>query len=159
MLKIGKLALIPAIAGLSIGGSLLGIAAASPGGSSPQVIQLTAVSGRAQVHTSGPHGRPVPGDYLVFTQSLYYDAQLKHPAGDAFIQCVFEGSGQNSSCTANATLTGRGSLTVEGRTSGGHGSASIGILGGTGEFRDATGQADIEHLGNKVQTVVLHLDS
>jgi hypothetical protein len=157
MFKLAKLAIVPAVVGLAIGGTLMGMAAASPSGS-PQVIRLTAVNGRTQVHTSGPGGRPVPGDYLVFSQSLYYDAAMHHPAGTAFIQCVLEFTRQNTTCTANATLTGRGSLVVEGRGTAAT-TGSLAIVGGTGEFRDATGQADLTGLNHRVQTVVLNLDS
>lgn len=120
-------------------------------------VRLTAVQTHTRTFFTGPHGSPQPGDHLVFQQSLFYDAAQQMPAGTAFISCTFDWS-SNTACTANARLTDRGQVFLDGYVPNTP-TFTIAIAGGTGEFADVRGTAVVTGAGQTLQTITLHIQS
>jgi hypothetical protein len=146
-----------AAAALVTGGVVVTSASAISSPASTYTIHLTAVQTNERNFFTGPHGSPQPGDHIAFQQRLFYDAQRKDLAGFAFITCTFD-FGNQSACTADATLYHRGGIVVEGISPNSN-SFSLAIVGGTEEFADAGGSADVSGGGGHVQTIVLHIEN
>jgi hypothetical protein len=141
-----------------VGGGVWATSAAGPQSpTNAYTIRLTAVQTNTRTFFTGPHGAPQPGDHLVFQQRLFYDAQRHDPAGTAFINCTLDFNA-NDSCIANADLTNRGQLVIDG-LGGNAPNFSIAIVGGTGEFTNVGGTAEVLNSGRTVQTIVLHVQS
>jgi hypothetical protein len=117
-------------------------------------VHLTAVQTNERNFFTGPHGSPQPGDHIVFQQRLFYDSERHQLAGTALITCTFAFTNQDA-CTADAVLYHRGGLVVEG-LSPNTPTFSLAIVGGTQEFADSGGWAEVSGSGS-VQTIVLHI--
>jgi hypothetical protein len=155
-----KTAAATSVALAVVGGGVWVASAAAPRSpTNAYTIRLTAVQTNFRGFFTGPHGSPQPGDHFVFQQELFYDAHQHDPAGTAFITCTFDFDVPvGTSCSANAVLNHRGQLVVDGLITNGP-TASIAIVGGTGEFTGVGGTADVLNGGHTVQTLVLHIQS
>lgn len=130
---------------------------ASTAAANEHTIRLTVVETHSATFFTGPGGSPQPGDRLVIQQDAFYDAKQQKPAGTVFIECTFTWS-DPAACTANVLLTNRGQLLLSALSIFGP-SITVAILGGTGEFTDVGGTAELIQVSPTVGTDILHIQA
>jgi hypothetical protein len=138
-----------AIAGIGAGGIA---AAAEKDGTSRETIVLAARQTDVAVGVhSGTPNMPAPGDTFVIRQQL---RSAGRDVGAAIITCTAAFRGEFA-CQADIDLTGRGHIEIQGVTQ--RGQSELAVTGGTGEFRDAAGQATLVGAGDVDQQLTVHL--
>jgi hypothetical protein len=130
--------LVPVIL-ISTSGLLVGCG----GGSDETTIKLIEHAETDTVRHIGPaNEEDSVGDVLAFANPVYESANKKQ-AGTDNGQCVRTAVGKAWECIWTVSLEG-GQLTVEGPFYDGGKSSELAITGGTGEYKDASGQMTLK---------------
>ena len=146
---------VSAICVVALLGGLVVAATASTDLSSPRTI--TVIEKRTQSHfvDLGPRG-PSLGDYFVFSGVLRHAGKrVGHDGG----RCMFVHTRPfRAECEATAKLGG-GNITQQGllHLTKGLGTFIVAVNGGTGDFRNARGQATIQDLSQTKSKITFHL--
>ncbi len=118
-------------------------------------IRLTAHFTHQEIVDTGPTG-PSPGDVQVGIGTLSRGGKV---VGRFGLVCEFLTVGQNP--TANCSTTGRlphGTITLEGFSNQASDDQTWAVVGGTGNYRDAAGQALIHGVDDTTSEVTIELD-
>ena len=86
-----------------------------------------------------------PGDYNVFRYDVFTDAKKPTKVGNSYVVCVVQFPPAGFQCDVVTQLDGRGELTLSGVTAADISEDfKVAVTGGTGDFRNARGEATIE---------------
>jgi hypothetical protein len=145
------------IAGVSVFSS----ANAGSGGSSKDgdtVRLLTKTVDEADIDV-GAAGESL-GDYFVFTEDLFMKGKR---VGSDHVSCMatrIDKSEFTVQCVATLVLDGKGQITVQGAVTFSEESGStftLAITGGTGRFRDASGQVKVRDISDEKSVLTVQL--
>jgi hypothetical protein len=98
---------------------------------------------------------PFPGDEGLYSASVYADAHLKAHVGSVVFTCQYEFD-KNAFCDAAIQLKG-GTLTAAGALDFSASSYGLAITGGTGNYREASGQLKAVSVGKHTQRLSILL--
>jgi hypothetical protein len=88
-----------------------------------------------------------PGDYNVFRYDVFSEGNKQTKVGNSFVICVIQFPPAGFQCEVVTQLEGRGELTLLGVTAADISEDfKVAVTGGTGDFRNARGEATIELL-------------
>lgn len=128
----------------------LGLFAGCGGGSDTTTIKLIEHAETDTVrHIGPPKEEDSAGDVLAFANPVF-DAENKKKVGTDNGQCVRTAPGKAWECIWTVTLD-EGQMTVEGPFYDGGKDSELAITGGTGEYKDASGQMKL-HARNPEET-------
>jgi allene oxide cyclase len=120
-----------------------GLLAGCGGGSDETTIKLIEHAETDTVRHIGPaNEEDSVGDVLAFANPVF-DSENKKQVGTDNGQCVRTAVGKAWECIWTVSLDG-GQLTVEGPFYDGGKSSQLAITGGTGEYKDASGQMTLK---------------
>jgi len=120
-----------------------GLLAGCGGGSNETTIKLIEHAETDTIRHIGPaKEEDSVGDVLAFANPVF-DSENKKQAGTDNGQCVRTAVGKAWECIWTVSLDG-GQLTVEGPFYDGGKASQLAITGGTGEYKDASGQMKLE---------------
>ncbi len=143
-------AFVVALAALAVTGTQSITTASAHGGKD---FTLTEKTVSEQDIDLGEKGQGV-GDQFVFQGDLTDDHGKD--AGHTLGHCVLV-SDNGIHCTATVVLE-HGNLSVAGGGIGDGDNFAVAIVGGTGDYRGATGELEVKHVDEKTSELTVHLD-
>ncbi|HEX7248280.1 MAG TPA: hypothetical protein VF351_09300 [Actinomycetota bacterium] len=147
--------LMPLVATLLIAAVVVGTTSLVGGaGSGGESFTIVSTSLRFKDIDVGPAGES-PGDYFLEKSALWNDAETERVGWD-LVQCTLD-FGTTAICTVALRLFGRGQLTGTGAVEFTSQSLLFPITGGTGDFRDVTGQVRVTFETPERAVLDLHL--
>lgn len=153
-----------ALAALALAAGSSSASSATPPGFDPKAVEFRAVTVQ-EFGTDGKPAGPSVGDRFTLTQDLYYWEGTRRIGTDG-VDCVVVRANRKTpeasalQCTGTLTVEG-GQIAVQGvgRLLGERGEAVLAVLGGTGEFRDASGSLTVRRVDGKIHKLTLRLDN
>lgn len=131
------------VAGFALAGDGKNAAPKDPRGSAATIVVIDRETDDQVFTDLGAAGEGA-GDTFTARDDLF-DAKGGKKVGDAFIHCVLQfGTPPVSQCDVVARLDGRGDITLSGLVPAAEVPFTLAVTGGTGEFRNARGQALVE---------------
>ena len=129
--------------------AVAGAAASGSDISHPQTLRLSARGGSSTFVDTGRHG-PSVGDEVILRQPVFEHGRR---AGTGRVMIVLEGR-DTSQDEVDVTLAA-GEITLQGAQNGNR--FTLAVTGGTGEYRNARGEARIRVGSNNSARVTIHL--
>lgn len=154
MRKVGTVVLGLALGGVLAGGGVALASSAQPHITSAETITVHEHDSQSTFVDVNHNHRPDPGDAFLFAGALS-NPRTHKVVGSVEGKCTVM-FGQNDLCEAQATLNGRGTVEV----SVGAGNVrdfDAGVIGGTGLYQNARGEAHIHNVSNSDSIITLHL--